>query len=173
MTVTGGRRARATHQSIQSGSLRKRTWRRFLRGPDPVLLDELYVPALNEAARYDRCCAYFSSSVLAAAARGFGRLIERLIGMGDAAPRPAVRLIVNEELAAEDVRALVETQDTSPLERALTKRFKNPKDVLEKKRLAMLVTNFASGVQTFKNPFLAVSNLRLKRISTISSFFLS
>src|SRR5437870_609025 len=92
-----------------SDSLRAREWRRFVRGPDQALLDELYVPALSAAIRYDRCCAYFSSSVLAAAARGFGRLIERLVAAGDSAPRPAVRLIVNEELAEEDARALTES----------------------------------------------------------------
>ena len=111
---------------------------RFLRGPDQMLLDELYVPALAEAVRYDRCCAYFSSSVLAAAARGFGKLLQRLMAMGKAAPRPAIRLLVNEELNAEDVRAMTETGDTSRLEEVLKKRFKNPKDVLERRRLAVL-----------------------------------
>jgi hypothetical protein len=121
-----------------SGSLRDHPWPRFLRGPDSELLDKLYVPALSEAVRYDRCCAYFSSSVLAAAARGFAGLISRLIQLGDQAPRPAVRLVVNEEMLAEDVRALIETGDTSKLEETLTKRFKTPRDLLEKKRLAML-----------------------------------
>lgn len=123
---------------LQPGNLCGRTWKRFLRGPDPTLLEDLYVPALSEAIRYDRCCAYFSSTVLAAAARGFGRLIERLVSMGPSAPRPAVRLFVNEELSAEDVRALTETGDTSALTAVLVQRFKNPKDILEKQRLAML-----------------------------------
>jgi len=120
------------------GNLRARSWRRFLGGPDPVLLDELYVPALTEAVRYDRCCAYFSSTVLAAAAMGFAKLIERLLALGGSAPRPAVRLVVNEELVAEDVRAMMETGDTTAIEDALRKRLKNPKDVLERRRLAML-----------------------------------
>jgi superfamily II DNA or RNA helicase len=119
-------------------TLRDRTWRRFLRGPDQALLDELYVPALAAALRYDRCCAYFSSSVLAAAARGFGAFIERLIALAEAAPQPAVRLIVNEELPEEDVRALIERGDTAALEAHLLKRLKSPKDVLEKERLGML-----------------------------------
>ena len=121
-----------------SAGLRNRNWKRFLRGPDPMLLDELYVPGLAEAVRYDRCCAYFSSSVLAAAAMGFGKLIQRLIVMGDKAPHPAIRLVVNEELAADDVKAMIETGDTSTLEEALKKRLKSPKDILEKRRLAML-----------------------------------
>ena len=122
------------------GGLRKRSWKRFLRGPDQELLEELYVPALSEAVRYDRCCSYFSSSVLAAAARGFGRLIERLEAMGGSATRPAVRLIVNEELTADDVRAMTETGNISRLEEALEKRFKTPRDMLKnlKPRLAML-----------------------------------
>jgi superfamily II DNA/RNA helicase len=126
-----------TKKSIPSG-LRSRAWKRFIRGPDPQLLEELYEPGLKEAIRYDRCCAYFSSSVLSAAARGFASLIERLIAMGDAAPRPAVRLVVNEELSEEDVRALTETGDLSALEEQLSRRLKPTQDLLEKKRLEML-----------------------------------
>jgi len=125
-------------EPLPPGDLRSRSWRRFLRGPDQELLDELYVPALSEATRYDRCCSYFSSTVLSAAARGFGRLIERLQAMADDVPRPAVRLVVNEEMSQEDVRALVETGDTTKLEETLAKRFKSPKYLLEKQRLAML-----------------------------------
>jgi superfamily II DNA or RNA helicase len=140
MSKTGGKRKppEKPGPAPPASGLRSRQWRRFLGGPDPVLLDELYVPALTEAVRYDRCCAYFSSTVLAAAAMGFGRLIERLLAMGGSAPRPAVRLVVNEELVAEDVRAMMETGDTAALEEALKRRLKNPRDVLERRRLAML-----------------------------------
>ncbi len=123
--------------SVAAG-LRARRWKRFLRGPDASLLEELYVPALAEAIRYDRCCSYFSSSVLAAAARGFGRLIARLEAMDEAAPEPAVRLVVNEELAEEDVRALTESGDMSRLEALLWRRFRDPVDALARHRLAML-----------------------------------
>ena len=71
-------------------------------------------------------CLFFST-VLAAAARGFGRLIERLEAMGDKAPRPAVRLVVNEELVEEDVRALTETGDLSRLEVLLNSGSKIPR----------------------------------------------
>src|SRR5512141_3186154 len=94
---------------IAPGGLCDHQWKRFLRGPDQELLDNLYVPMLADAVRYDRCCAYFSSSVLAAAARGFGKLIERLVAMGETAPRPAIRLVVNEELDPDDVQAMIET----------------------------------------------------------------
>jgi hypothetical protein len=123
---------------LPPGNLKQHHWQRFLWGPDPEVLEQLYVPALGEAVRYDRCCAYFSSSVLAAAARGFGKLIERLLSLGKEAPRPAVRLVVNEELDQADVRALLETGDTAKLTRHLLKRLKSPRELLEKQRLAML-----------------------------------
>jgi hypothetical protein len=62
--------------------LRAHHWKRLLRGPDQELLDSLYVPALRTAKTYNRCCAYFSSSVLTATARGFAAFIERLIAAG-------------------------------------------------------------------------------------------
>lgn len=130
--------APASTEPLDASDLSRHTWPRFIRGPDADLVDKLYIPALSEALRYDRCCAYFSSSVLSAAARGFAGLIGRLIALGDKAPRPAVRLVVNEELAEDDVRALIETGDTSVLETTLAKRFKTPQDLLEKQRLAML-----------------------------------
>ncbi len=129
-----------------AGSLQKHTWQRFLSGPDAELLDKLYVPGLRDAVRYDRCCAYFSSSVLAAAARGFAGLIERLVEMGEHAPRPAVRLVVNEEMSQEDVRALLETGDTTELERQLLKRLVTPREALVKHRLAMLSWLAKSGL---------------------------
>ncbi|MCX6375785.1 MAG: phospholipase D-like domain-containing protein, partial [Armatimonadetes bacterium] len=58
--------------------------------------------------------------------------------MGDTAPRPAIRLVVNEELSEEDVRALTETGDLTALEEQLSRRLKPTQDLLEKKRLAML-----------------------------------
>lgn len=125
-------------EKLPAPKLRERTWRRFLRGPDQALVDDLYVPALERVLRYDRCCAYFSSSVLAAAARGFAGLIARLQSVTDGGPRPAVRLIVNEELVEDDVRALTERGDTSVLETLLAKRLKTPREALQKERLAML-----------------------------------
>lgn len=130
--------SRESSDSMPPGDLKKRAWKRFLRGPDQEVLNELYVPALSEAVRYDRCCTYFSSTVLAAAARGFGRLIERLQSLEENAPCPAVRLVVNEEMQREDVCALLETGDDTRLESLLKRRLRRPKRWLEKRRLAML-----------------------------------
>ncbi|NCO38722.1 MAG: hypothetical protein GW892_08450, partial [Armatimonadetes bacterium] len=118
--------------------LRSHDWPRFLEGPDPDLRDRLYVPGLKCAVRYDRCCAYFSSRVLSAAAAGFGGLIENLLALGDAAPRPAVRLLVNEELSKQDADALLERSDPTGLIQHLLRRFKTPKTAFERTRLRML-----------------------------------
>lgn len=119
-------------------SLKNHEWPQFLRGPDRDLLEKLYIPSLSEGIRYDRCCAYFSSSVLSAAAQGFGNLIKHLIELGDKAPKPAVRFIVNEQLSKEDVDALLKTGDYTALERVLLTRLGNPATLLEKQRLEML-----------------------------------
>jgi superfamily II DNA or RNA helicase len=136
--MTGTSAKQKKTEDAGTAGLRSRSWNRFLRGPDSSLLEDLYVPALQEAVKYDRCCSYFSSSVLAAAARGFAGLIERLESLSDKAPKPAVRLVVNEILAEEDVHAMLESGDIKALEGTLKKRFKTPKDILERQRLAML-----------------------------------
>ncbi len=119
-------------------TLRVRRWDRFLQGPDGDLIDRLYVPALSAATRYDRCCAYFSSTVLAVAARGFGAMVGRL----QEAPPPVgvapIRLLVNESMTPEDVRALADDRDVARLERFLMERFHTPTDALARARLATL-----------------------------------
>lgn len=136
--------APAERQEEATG-LRQVAWKRFLRGPDAELLEGLYIPALCRAVRYDRCCAYFSSQVLAVAARGFGGFIQNLLALGDAAPRPAARLLVNEQLDAQDVEALLCRGDGGPLVERLLRRFKTPQNALEKNRLAMLSWLVARG----------------------------
>jgi len=129
----------------ESTSLRTVEWNRFLRAPDAQLLDELYVPALSRAVRYDRCCAYFSSHVLAVAARGFGGFIQNLLTYGDDLSKPAARLLVNEQLDPQDLDALLTTGDQSQVIHKLLKQFKTPQDALEENRLQMLAWLVASG----------------------------
>ena len=108
-----------------TGRLRNHDWPRFLKAPDGQLVARLYEPGLRCAVRYERCCAYFSSSVLAAAASGFGALIERTLA-GDVSEKPAIRLLVNEELKEPDVRALLDARDEGPLIATLLASFGSP-----------------------------------------------
>mgnify|MGYP001111364006 CR=1 FL=1 len=132
-------------ESHETTSLRAVEWKRFLRAPDAQLLEELYIPALSRAVCYDRCCAYFSSHVLAVAARGFGGFIQNLLTHGDELPKPAARLLVNEQLDRQDLDALLTTGDQSQLIHKLLKQFKTPQNALEKNRLQMLAWLVASG----------------------------
>ena len=131
-------------KSKREKGLRAFPWKRFVRAPDAHLLEELYIPALSYAVRYDRCCAYFTSRVLSVAARGFGGFIQNLLDIGDL-PKPAARLLVNEQLDARDLDALLAKGDQSKLIDKLLKQFKTPQNALEKNRLQMLAWLVASG----------------------------
>jgi len=135
---------------LPPANLRDVSWPRWLHAPEAHLVDTLYVPALGRAVRYDRCCAYFSSSVLAVAARGFGPLIQRLLTLGPAVAKPAVRLFVNEQLNPADLNALLTTGDQSALIAKLLKQFKTPTNACEKRRLEMLAWLVASGLAEVK-----------------------
>src|SRR6185312_4091707 len=116
----------------------RKNWCRFLTAPDQELVSELYEPALRDAVSYDRCCSYFSSSVLAAAARGFAPFVERLLASDGAARKPAIRLLVNEELTRDDVDAMLHTEGADALAVRLAARLLAPRDALERERLALL-----------------------------------
>src|SRR6476661_4603646 len=112
-------------------ALRDRKWRRFLSAPDPELLSELYEPGLAEAVRYDRCCAYFSSSVLAAAARGFAPLVQHLLAIDPPPASPPIRLLVNEELSRDDVDAMLQGRGADALAERLSRHLLEPRDAIE------------------------------------------
>jgi len=118
-------------------SLRAFDWPRFLKAPDGQLVARLYEPGLRRAVKYERCCAYFSSSVLSAAAAGFGAFIERILA-GEITEKPALFLLVNEELSEADVDALLQRGHDEPLIETLLARFGTPQTALQKRRLEML-----------------------------------
>lgn len=120
-----------------TASLREVDWPRFLKAPDGQLVARLYGPGLRRAIKYERCCAYFSSSVLSAAAAGFGAFIERILA-GEITEKPALHLLVNEELSEADVDALLQRGQDAPLIETLLARFGTPQTALQKRRLEML-----------------------------------
>ena len=120
-----------------TASLRDIDWPRFLKAPDGQLVARLYEPGLRCAVAYERCCAYFSSSVLSAAAAGFGAFIERILA-GEITQKPALHLLVNEELSETDVEALLQRGQDGPLIDTLLERFGTPANALQKRRLEML-----------------------------------
>ncbi|MBI3972513.1 MAG: hypothetical protein HY332_14635 [Chloroflexi bacterium] len=130
--------------------LRDRTWRKFVSAPSPEVVRELYAPALSAARTYDRECAYFSSSVLAAAAAGFEPFLRRLAAPDYRGPRPAMRLIVNEQLQPADAQALLSQGDPAPLARHLLARLGEPATGAEAARLAALAWLARAGLLEVK-----------------------
>ena len=129
---------------IAEGSLKSFQWQRFLRAPDAQLLEQLYTPALKRAISYDRCCAYFSSRILSVAARGFGGLIANLLDRPETA-KPAVRLLINQQIDAEDLEALNNSSDLSHLGQQLLAKLETPRHYLQKNRLEMLAWLYQQG----------------------------
>jgi hypothetical protein len=125
-------------------SLSEFDWPRFLKAPDGQLVARLYEPGLRCAVKYERCCAYFSSSVLSAAAAGFGAFIDRILA-GEIAKKPALHLLVNEELSEADVDALLQRGQDAPLIETLLARFGTPQTALQTRRLEMLGWLVANG----------------------------
>lgn len=140
-----GEEQQASQVAGEAASLRAVAWQRFLNGPGDGLGRRLYEPALSRAVRYDRCCAYFSSTVLAAAARGFGAFIQNLQASEPDVPKPAIRLLVNEQLDPPDLKALLTRGDASRLAQKLLRQFKTPEDLLAKARLQALAWLVAAG----------------------------
>src|SRR5262245_54015403 len=106
-----------------ASSLRAITWKRFLHAPASQLLDAPSTPAFGAVVGYVPCCRFLSGRVLAAAGRGFGGVLQSVLRLGDRAPRPAARLIVNEQLDPADLKALLATGDQSRLIDKLLKQF--------------------------------------------------
>lgn len=88
----------------QTTLLRQRQWDDCYR-PDyeRSILAEFYVPALTCARRYDRAVGYFTSGVLAYAARGMTSLVET---------ESTIRLVCSPALSEEDERVIREAHES-------------------------------------------------------------
>ena len=128
----------AGEDRVDPASLRDREWPPNVSSPSRQVVTDLYAPALAVARTYDRQCAYFSSSVLAAAVAGFRPFLGRLADPSYAGPRPAIRLVVNEALSPEDAAALMGGGDTAPLAAHLLARLGERTDTGTDARLSIL-----------------------------------
>jgi Helicase conserved C-terminal domain/SNF2-related domain len=127
-------------------SLREINWPTVLETAEAKVVKELYEPALACAQRYDRSCAYFSSTVLSAASKGFGRLLERIKnGEISTDVLPVVRMMVNEELNKEDVQVLTEGKPSDAFIERLEARLLAPQDAMELERLECLALMVSKG----------------------------
>ena len=82
--------------------LRDRKWKLKYTPDDGDLVRLFYVPALEEAERYDRLTGYFNAGALALAARGLEGLVRN---------RGRMRLIVGCTLAQPEIEAIERGED--------------------------------------------------------------
>jgi len=80
-------------------TLNNHLWKLRYRSHSDDLVQAFYIPALSESIRYDRGAGFFSSSALAIASKGVGRLISN---------QGKMRLLVSHHLSEADTQALKE-----------------------------------------------------------------
>lgn len=110
------------------------------------VISQVYEPALKCAVRYDRCCAYFSSSVLVAAAQGFAPFFEKMrSGALEYKGEPFVRLLVNEELSEKDVDVMMDGRPSKEFIDKLNSRLILPEDAMSRSSLECLAMMVSKG----------------------------
>lgn len=117
--------------------LRDRDWRLKYTAEDADLVREFYVPALEDAERYDRLTGYFKAGALALAARG----IEGLVRNGG-----RMRLVVGCTLEPPEIEAIERGEQLRGLvERRLTDFPLDPPDPMSAGALELLAWMVARG----------------------------
>ena len=117
--------------------LRDREWRLKYTAEDGDLVRMFYVPALEDAERYDRLTGYFNAGALALAARG----IEGLVRNGG-----RMRLVVGCTLDPPEIEAIERGEQLRALvERRLTNRTLAPPDPMSAGALELLAWMVAHG----------------------------
>lgn len=107
-------------------------------GPQDDRLDDFYIPALERSVQYDRAAGFFSSSALAIAAAGIGRLIQN---------GGRMRLLVGAKLYEEDVNAIEDGYSLmEQVSGKLLAVLDDPEDLLMRRRLEALAWMVADGM---------------------------
>lgn len=123
----------------------------YYRSGSENLVSDFYVPCLAAATSYDRAVGYFTSTSLAAAAKGLRTFIER--------PETRMRLIASPALTPEDANAIATGYDLRDVvERALLRELQAPAPDAVSQRLKLLTWLIAHGRLEIK---LAVVTTRL------------
>ena len=123
-------------------SLRSREWKPAYSDEEDDIVKDFLIPALENSIRYDRAAGFYSSTVLAVAARGITRLIRN---------GGRMRLITSVRLSEEDSNAInrgVSAEKT--IEEAMQRDFSEPEDLTERSRLQALAWLVANGLLEIK-----------------------
>ena len=117
--------------------LRDRTWQRKYTPDDGDLVTLFYVPALEDAERYDRLTGYFNASALSLAARGIEGLVRN---------KGRMRLVAGCTLNAPEIEAIEKGEQLRDhVERCLTSLPLAPADSDSSEALELLAWMVAHG----------------------------
>lgn len=127
-------------------SLRDVKIEKVYRNLSSDVINDFYIPVLQEAIVYKRAVGFFNSSALYEIATGLQNLIEK---------DGKIQLIVSPKLEEEDVSAMIKGYKTREeiIENAILREFKEPITIFQQKKLNLLANLIADGRLDIKVAF--------------------
>ncbi len=123
-------------------SLRSRVWKPAYSDEEDDIVKDFLIPALENSIRYDRAAGFFSSTVLAVAARGITRLIKN---------NGRMRLITSVRLTEEDAESINKgMNEEEKLKQVLLRDFAEAETITNQSRLRALAWLIAKGLLEIK-----------------------
>ena len=111
------------------------------------MIEDFYIPLLNEAIIYKRAVGFFSSSALIEISKGISGLIKN---------GGKMQLVASPKLNDEDIEAIEKgfEQRNKIIERCIERSFEEPKNIFEERRLNLLANLIANEQLDIKIAFL-------------------
>ncbi len=111
------------------------------------MIEDFYIPLLNEAIIYKRAVGFFSSSALIEISKGISGLIKN---------GGKIQLVASPKLNDEDIEAIEKgfEQRNKIIERCIERSFEEPKNIFEERRLNLLANLIANEQLDIKIAFL-------------------
>lgn len=127
-------------------SFKDLTLKKMYRSKKCNIINEFFVPVLNESVEYKRAVGFFSSSALYQLAEGISGLVKN---------GGKIRIIASPRLTAEDALAIKEGYDLREIvEKRILEDFEAPKNQRKKNQLNMLANLIADGKLDIKIAFM-------------------
>lgn len=111
------------------------------------MIDDFYIPLLNEATIYKRAVGFFSSSALIEISKGISGLLKN---------GGKIQLVASPKLSDDDIEAIEKgfEQRKDVIEKCIVRSFEEPKTIFEERRLNLLVNLIANEQLDIKIAFL-------------------
>lgn len=115
------------------------------------MIDDFYIPLLNEASIYKRAVGFFSSTALIEISKGISGLIKN---------GGKIQLVASPKLSDDDIEAIEKgfEQRKEIIERCIERSFEEPKNIYEERRLNLLANLIANEQLDIKIAFLEDKN---------------